>query len=88
MDRQKQAARLGAAVVLGALTLRLMAGGAFQGLITFLSKPEIQSFLLYLETGRVVRFSPSVEENAEFAGESPAPGEQTQNLSAAPVFTA
>ena len=88
MDRHEQAVRLGAAVVLGALALRLLAGGAFQGLVTWLAKPETQSFLLYLETGRIVRFSPSLEENTNFAGESPGPGEQTQNLSAVPVFPA
>lgn len=88
MDRHEQAVRLGAAVVLGALALRLLAGGAFQGLVTWLAKPETQSFLLYLETGRIVRFSPSLEENANFAGESPGPGEQGQNLSAVPVFPA
>ena len=88
MDRHEQAVRLGAAVVLGALALRLLAGGAFQGLVTWLAKPETQSFLLYLETGRIVRFSPSLEENTNFAGESPGPGEQGQNLSAVPVFPA
>ena len=88
MDRHEQAVRLGAAVVLGALALRLLAGGAFQGLVTWLAKPETQSFLLYLESGRIVRFSPSLEENTNFAGESPGPGEQGQNLSAVPVFPA
>ena len=88
MDRHEQAARLGAAVVLGALVLRLLAGGAFQRVALWLAKPEIQSFLLYLETGRIVRFSPSLEENADFAGESPGPGEQVQSLPPVPVFTA
>lgn len=87
MDRHEQAARLGAAVVLVTLVLRLIAAGTFQGLVTWLARPEIQSFLLYLETGRIVRFSPSLEENTNFAGESPGPGEYSQNPSAIPVFT-
>lgn len=88
MDRHEKAARLGAAVVLGTLVLRLVTGGAFQELAAWLARPETQSFLLYLETGRVVRFSPSLEENANFAGESPGPGEMEQSLAAVPVFTA
>lgn len=73
MDLQRKSLRLGAAVILGALLLRLLAGGALERAALWLLKPETQAFLLYLETGRVVRFSPSQEEKADFAGESPGP---------------
>lgn len=38
-----------------AISLRLIGGGIFQPLSTFRSDPELISFLLYLQTGRIVR---------------------------------
>lgn len=73
MDDHQKSLRLGAAVILCALVLRLCAGGVPERVITFLLKPNVQSFLIYLETGRIVRFSPSSGESLEFAGESAAP---------------
>lgn len=86
MDLQEKSLRLGAAAVAGALALRLLAGGALDMAAAWLLKPETQSFLLYLETGRIVRFSPSLEENADLAGESPGPVLPVQGD--VPVFTA
>ena len=34
---------------------------------------DVQAFLIYLETGRKVRFSPSLEEKSNYVGESPPP---------------
>ena len=87
MDLREKAARMGAAAVAAALALRLLAGGAVQGLARWLTRPETQAFLVYLETGRIVRFSPSLGEIGDFSGESPAPGEKPYE-EAAPVFTA
>ena len=86
MDLQEKSLRLGAAAVAAALGLRLLAGGALEKAAAWLTKPETQSFLLYLETGRIVRFSPSLEENAEFAGESPGPS-LTMTEGTVPVFS-
>ena len=73
MDNHQKSLRMGAAAILCALVLRLCCSGALQPVVNRLLQPDMQSFLIYLETGRVVRFSPSYGENAEFAGESAAP---------------
>lgn len=73
MDQYAKSLRLGAVAILGALLLRLAMGGAFQPAVEWLLKPNTQAFLLYLETGRIVRFSPSLEENPNSDGESAAP---------------
>ena len=73
MDNQQRTLRIGAAAILCALILRFFSSGAFVPVLNRFLQPNIQSFLIYLETGRIVRFSPSSEENANFAGESPSP---------------
>lgn len=73
MDNHQKSIRLGAAAILCAFVLRLFAGGIPEKLTSFLMKADVQSFLIYLETGRVIRFSPAPEEEPEFAGESPSP---------------
>lgn len=90
MDHQGKSLRLGAAVIACALLLRLFAGGALQPVLSWVLQPDVQSFLLYLETGRVVRFSPSLEESENFAGESAAPDQDpaASRETAVPVFTA
>jgi stage II sporulation protein P len=65
MDSFKRTLRFGAAVIACATVARLGTSGAFQPFVHWLAKPETQSFLLYLETGRNVRFSPSLPENSE-----------------------
>lgn len=72
MDQQQWSLRVGTSVVLCALMLRLGSTGFFQPLADFLEKPNIASFLIYLETGRKVRFSPSYDREV-FSVESPAP---------------
>ncbi|MBQ7801201.1 MAG: stage II sporulation protein P [Oscillospiraceae bacterium] len=74
MDHQQRSLRVGSAVILCALLLRLGAAGAFEPVVGFLSQPNIASFLIYLETGRIVRFSASDGDVfAAFAPESPEP---------------
>ena len=63
MDLQNRTLRFGTAVVAGAVVFRLGLSGAFRPVADWFFRPETQSFLLYLETGRKVRFSPSSGEN-------------------------
>ena len=65
MDPFKRTLRFGTALISCAVVARLGSSGAFQPLVQWLAKPETQSFLLYLETGRNVRFSPSLPETTE-----------------------
>lgn len=73
MNHQQWSLRFGASVITCALLLRLSAAGFFQPVVDFLAKPDIASFLIYLETGRVVRFSPSPEVLEVFSYESAVP---------------
>lgn len=73
MDHQQWSLRVGASVILCALLLRLSAAGVFDPLVNFLAQPKISSFLVYLETGRIVRFSASEALAAVFSPESPEP---------------
>ena len=83
MDQQQKSQRLGIWVIAFALAVRLTSDGWLQPLLDKLSDPNIQSFLIYIETGRKVRFSSSSGELANPDGESPGPlGD------AMPVFSA
>ena len=73
MDQHEKSIRVGATVIACALALRLSATGFFQPVVDFLTQPNIASFFLYLETGRKVRFSPSLEETIQHSAESPPP---------------
>ena len=89
MDQHNRVLRFGAAVIACAAVVRLAAGGAFQPVLNWFSQPNIQSFLIYLETGRNVRFSPSLEVFSDSVGESPAPViPQAAVPEALPVFSA
>ena len=73
MDQHEKSIRVGATVIACALALRLGVTGFFQPVVNFLTQPNIASFFLYLETGRKVRFSPSLEETIQHSAESPPP---------------
>ncbi len=73
MDNHQRSLRFGAALIAAALVFRLAGSGLFDSLADFLTQPKIASFLLYLETGRIVRFSQSMEEKEVFALESAIP---------------
>ena len=73
MDRQEKVLRLGAAVIASALLMRLAGSGLLRPAAAWLLQPDTQALLIYLETGRIVRFSPSSEETANPDGESAAP---------------
>ena len=55
MDNQQRTLRVGATALACAIVFKLLSGGLPERLSRWLSDPEKQSFLLYLETGRVVR---------------------------------
>ena len=55
MKLEQRTFRMGTALIVCALIFRLLSGGALGKLVDTLSSPEVVSFLLYLETGRVVR---------------------------------
>ena len=55
MEAERRSLQIGTVVVIGALLLRLISGGALEALAQVFAKPQVASFLLYLETGRVIR---------------------------------
>ena len=62
MDLHGRTLRFGAAMIICAVLARLGLSGAFLPMLDWFARPQTQSFLVYLETGRKVRFSPSVQE--------------------------
>ncbi len=84
MDHQQWSLRFGASVIVCALLLRLSASGFLQPVAEFLTKPNIASFLIYLETGRIVRFSQSSEGLEVFAYESAVPDFALQLIATVP----
>ena len=89
MNHQERCLRVGAAAILCAIVFRLGLGGIFQPIGEFLARPTISSWLIYLETGRIVRFSTSSEEILFFASESAVPiFDITPEEPTIPVFSA
>lgn len=88
MDSERSAKRLGALLILCTIGVRLMSTHLWEPLVDWLRDPEVQSFLIYLETGRKVRFSPSLEEKSNSVGESPPPMSTESVQTALPCFGA
>lgn len=90
MDLQRKSLHIGAAVIAAAVLLRLLSSGFFQPLLSVLEQPKVMSFLLYLETGRVVREA-SGAELTPIGIESPPPDaqptEDTEPAAEPVVFT-
>lgn len=61
MREFERAQRVGLAAIALALVIRLYTFGMPVKILEFLSRPEVAAFLIYLETGRDVRFSTSSE---------------------------
>lgn len=57
MENQRRVLRLGASVIVLAVAIRLLSAGFFQPLLAVLRQPNVVSFLMYLETGWLVRFT-------------------------------
>lgn len=75
MESDKHTLRVCAAVILCAVVLRLIAGGALEPLCRGLENARLVSFLMYLETGRKVTALPAQPDTqpTEPAGTEPAP---------------
>lgn len=87
MDSHGKALRLGIAAVLCALILRLSLAGIPAKLLSWMVQPDIAAFLIYLETGRDVRFSPARQVfSPDYAPESSVP--MAQPREPLPVFSA
>ena len=86
MEIHGKALRLGSAAVICALILRLISLGIPAKVASWLLQPDIAAFLIYLETGRDVRFSTSYQVfTPEYAPESAAPLQQ--EVPPLPVFS-
>lgn len=75
MEQQRQVLKLGTIVIVLAISLRLIGGGILSPLV---DNPQFLSFLIYLQTGRTVRFSP----------DAPALPTPTPPVTTAPQLTA
>lgn len=62
MEQERQSMRVGLAVIVLAVVMRLCSLGVLDIAADFLTKPEVVSFLLYMETGKVVRVYPAEPE--------------------------
>ena len=60
MKQQSCARRVGITAIMCALVLRLWSEGYGEKLLNLLTSPQAAAFYIYLETGRDVRFSPSL----------------------------
>ncbi len=89
MKPEKRSLQIGAAALLCALLLRLFTSSAFAQAVSALSSPELISFALYLETGRLYR--PVIPEEVtapETVAQPDLPTEETlpENASVQAVF--
>lgn len=87
MEQNHRALRVGAAAILCALVFRLFSSGIWNSVASWLTQPNIASFLTYLETGRIVRFSASSEVFWEYSAESPPPFVMGSEDAALPAFS-
>ena len=87
MNHQQRSLRVGAVAIVCAIILKLGLGGFFRPVADFLTRPSISSLMIYLETGRIVRFSTSSEGILLFASESAAPVFEMTEEAALPAFS-
>lgn len=73
MDQQQKTRRFGIYIILCACILRLCMTGLPGKALWYLVQTGTSSILTYLETGRNVRFSASLEKKMDFMRESPGP---------------
>lgn len=79
MREFERAQRVGLTAIALALLIRLYTAGMPEKILDFLSRPDVAAFLIYLETGRDVRFSASSEEFfPDFAESFPAAARKTE----------
>ena len=73
MDQKQKTRRFGICMILCACIFRLSMAGVTGTLLRHLVRTGTSSILTYLETGRNVRFSASLEKKMDFFRESPVP---------------
>lgn len=73
LEQQGRVLRAGLTAIAFSLVLRLWATGLPEQLLSFFTQPDIAAFILYLETGRDVRFSSSQNTFSPDFMESPPP---------------
>lgn len=69
MEPERKSLRIGLIIICAGILLRILGSGMLSPILNFFSRPDVASFLIYLETGRVLRT------------ESPAPTEPPQTQS-------
>lgn len=84
MDWERRCIRTCAAILLCAVVMRLSSSGYFAPLGKALENPQLASFLVYLQTGRVVRLS----SQPEIPTTQPPPSEPTEPQPSEPMPTA
>jgi stage II sporulation protein P len=89
MDHQQRSLGIGSVLIVSAVILRLLSVGALEPLAAMLEDPDTAAFLLYLETGRVVK---PTEPVSTLPPEAPAPettgpAVQPQETTPLPVAT-
>lgn len=87
MDQHSRALRVGLTAILLAAVLRLWAAGVPEKIVSFLTEPNTAAFLLYLETGRDVRFSSSAAVFSPDFMESPPPAVPEPTEPQIPAFS-
>ncbi len=87
MHQPNRSLRVGVTAILLSVLLRLWAAGAPEKILSRLLEPEAISFLIYLETGRDVRFSPSLEVFSPDFMESPPAVAKTPPEPVIPAFS-
>lgn len=78
MEHRRQFLRLGAAVIVLAAAIRLVSAGFFTPILSFLRNPQVVSFLMYVQTGHVVRYVQPPTEPESTQPEEPAPTQPEQ----------
>ena len=87
MRQYERARRVGLAAIALALALRLYLSEIPKAIAEFLTQPNIAAFLIYLETGRDVRFSPSLGVFSPDFVESPPPAAREPEIPEPPAFS-
>lgn len=87
MDLRERTLRVGITVILFALIFRLWDEGLPEKIAAWRIQPNTAAFLTYLETGRNVRFSPSLEAFSPDFVESPPAVAASPELPALPAFS-
>jgi len=73
MELRQRTRRFGGRIIACALILRLLSGGLPAKVVSWLTGPSAAELLIFLETGRYVRFSASSEKRWLHTAESPPP---------------